>query len=190
MSQTSQLLVLGVLGLVAFAGGSKKRVSEVDVRDGVFFAVLEGLYVDGVDTASVDRILMQDKKGNYMHFVPACPLCMPAFNAFRIYRDRVKFHGWKDVTDTFGRGLSDHEFKRLRSAVPKERLDVVNGLVDRWVRRRIESLNLDDEAKGAWALALARARKRGMDTMSRVDGYVGEKRCAVCDGANAVFDAK
>src|SRR5215467_14071305 len=49
----------------------------------VFFAVLEGLYRDGVSNDIVDLIVPPNKDGQSRfdseHFVYACPLCHPAF---------------------------------------------------------------------------------------------------------------
>src|SRR5688572_10638658 len=58
----------------------------------IFFAVLEGLYRDGVINGDVDLIIPPGEGGkpafDQETFVYACPLCHPAFEAFRLYRQR------------------------------------------------------------------------------------------------------
>src|SRR4029077_3675969 len=75
----------------------------------VFFAVLEGLYRDGVANSDVDLIIPPGPNGQPRfdpeHFVYACPLCHPAFEAFRLYRQRDDFFGLKAPVNTFGPGL-------------------------------------------------------------------------------------
>ena len=73
------------------ASGGAKTESRENCRQMVFFAVLEGLYRDGVSSADVDVFLRKDKneKGieGYIHFVYGCSICMPALDAFRSYRE-------------------------------------------------------------------------------------------------------
>src|SRR2546429_752891 len=65
----------------------------------VFFAVLEGLYRDGVSNDTVDLIIPPGANGAARfepeHFVYACPLCHPAFEAFSLYRHRKEIFGFK-----------------------------------------------------------------------------------------------
>ena len=122
-----------------------------------------------------------------MHFVYACPLCMPAINAFRVYRERRMFYGWKGVTDTFGDGLGKPLRAQLGSDDSKQRLAAIHALIQRWVDRRLGSMNLDGTQRAAWRAALADARKEGMRMLKtyRAAGDPGifEEGCAVCDGA-------
>ena len=51
----------------------------------VFFAVLQGLYEDGVSDEVVNSIVPPDKKGREKmrhSFVLDCPLCQPTYEAF------------------------------------------------------------------------------------------------------------
>ena len=73
----------------------------------VFFAVLEGLYRDGVQNEIVDaiigeKILKKDDKVK-AHFVFRCKLCHATYEAFRTYRNRPAFMQAKGVS-TFGKG--------------------------------------------------------------------------------------
>ena len=69
--------------LLAFAPGSwPKEPSQFDeVHRFIFYAVLEGLYDDGVSNGDVDRILLKGEKEYYFHFVYACPVCTPTIDA-------------------------------------------------------------------------------------------------------------
>src|SRR3954454_17052964 len=75
----------------------------------VFFAVLEGLYTDGVSSEAVDGIIgkkTKDGKGDIKAtFVIECPLCHPVYEAFCLYRQRPAFSGEKGTKDTLGKGL-------------------------------------------------------------------------------------
>src|SRR3954462_8291362 len=102
----------------------------------VFFAVLEGLYNDGVSNADVDLIIPSGNSGpkfDLEHFVYACPLCHPAFEAFRLYRQRERIYGLKAAVDTFGPGLDSSVSDRLHSPDPNQRRQAIEGLISRWV---------------------------------------------------------
>ncbi|HEU4420465.1 MAG TPA: hypothetical protein VFT55_16125, partial [Planctomycetota bacterium] len=76
----------------------------------IFYAVLEGLYDEGVSTEDVDILLHQDPATRqYSYFVAGCPLCTPAIDALQLYRGRPKFYGRKEACDTFGTGLPAKE---------------------------------------------------------------------------------
>ena len=66
----------------------------------VFFAVLEGLYRDGIQNEIVDAIIGDkiEKKENKVktHFVFRCKLCHATYEAFRTYRNRPAFMQTKD----------------------------------------------------------------------------------------------
>ena len=103
------VLILGVLSLRGDTQKPREKPRIIDpgsMTQLVFFAVLEGLYEDGVGTDDVDRILAVDPKTKQPrleeHFVYSCPLCMPAFDAMVLYRSRPNFYGRKDSSDNFG----------------------------------------------------------------------------------------
>jgi hypothetical protein len=155
----------------------------------VFFAVLEGLYTDGVTNEVVDRILAVDPTTGQPrmeeHFVYACPLCHPAFEAFRLYRLRSPFSGLKAGGDTFGTGLDARVVSQLMSEKQADRLAAVQALIDTWVRRRIDSLRLTKEERADLSKRLEERRQEGMAQLKagQSDRYAGWKGCAVCDGA-------
>src|SRR4051812_19071341 len=135
----------------------------------VFFAVLEGLYRDGVSNKDVDLIIPPGEKGGEKfepeHFVYACPLCHPAFEAFRLYRHRQRFYGLKAEVNTFGPGLAETVAASLRSPDPSERRQAVEGLVARWVSQRLEMMRLTDAEREAMTRAMEQGRKQGMNSL-------------------------
>ena len=73
----------------------------------VFFAVLEGLYRDGVQNEVVDAIIgLAPKQGEQVktHFVFRCELCHATYEAFKAYRQRPMFMNAKGAS-TFGDGV-------------------------------------------------------------------------------------
>src|SRR6266496_5228042 len=108
---------------------TKTRASQL-----VFFAVLEGLYRDGASNDDVDLIIPPGKNGKGRfepeHFVYACPLCHPAFEAFRLYRQREDFYGFKAPVNTFGPGLDHAVTVRLQSHDPEERRKAIEELIN------------------------------------------------------------
>jgi hypothetical protein len=140
-------LVIVVLTVLCVPGVAEHRTPQVDddpqridwVADRtcqvVFQAVLEGLYTDGVSNDIVDCILGVDarskKLGFDAHFVYCCPLCHPAYEAFRLYRLRPDFYGRKQQLDTFGPGLEPSLRRQLLSEKPTERLEALHKLIKR-----------------------------------------------------------
>ncbi len=185
MPRTLTLLLL--LGLCV-AGDAPPKVSHDELRNMIFLSVLEGLYEDGVDNASMDVLLAREPSRfgeRYTHFIYACPLCMPALNAMLVYRARPEFYGWKGVSDTFGGGLPDATRRALAGGTFKERLAVLQDLLSRWVGRRIQRMHLGDE----WREAIAEGRKEGMKMLAEsqrhgeAGSFAAESACAACDGA-------
>jgi hypothetical protein len=185
----------------------------------VFFAVWEGLYEDGVPNEVVDLIIPRDPKSGEPrmteHFVYACPLCHPAFEAFRLYRSRQPFFGQKMTKfDSFGTGLEPSLVEQLQSEQKLERLAAVQSLVERWVGHRLDSMRLTPRERQEWEQRLDALRQRGKEQLERYQAtkfpsgppesaqaalrndsfrqlYADWKGCAVCDGsANACKLAK
>ncbi|MFN4807153.1 MAG: hypothetical protein ACK46A_14485 [Akkermansiaceae bacterium] len=119
----------------------------------VFFAVLEGLYRDGIDNNVVDAILGDMRKGKdddsklKSHFVFRCELCHATYEAFRAYRERPTFlqSGGKS---TFGEGKTDAKIvAELRSENASTRVYAMGSLVRPWILHRIEETRKTDEEK-------------------------------------------
>ncbi|MGH7162633.1 MAG: hypothetical protein ACREID_04045 [Planctomycetota bacterium] len=193
---SAALLGAATIGWRAWAQDGPPPMDAEPLRRLVFFAVLEGLYEDGVSTGDVDRVLRREpegsrKAGEYTHFVYACPICHAALDAFRVYRGRARFYATKGNPDTFGAGLPSEVSARLGAESFKERLDALNRLVDRWVGLRLDAMRLTGGEREEWQERIVKGRKEGMGLLQSFarDGTAGEfaevKTCAVCDGANA-----
>src|SRR5256885_249044 len=108
MRKCSLLLVLGlIITLAQFstadppsAAAPKKETKPLTdwkqdpVCKMVFFAVLEGLYEDGVSSEAADSVVGKSKDGKTeikQTFVFECPLCHPVYEAFRVYQQRPAF---------------------------------------------------------------------------------------------------
>ena len=155
----------------------------------IFFAVLEGLYRDGVSNEDVDLIIPPGKsgKGNFdrEHFVYACPLCHPAFEAFRLYRQREDFYGFKGRVTTFGTGLESSLTAGLRSPDPGQRRQAIEGLVSRWVSARLEMMRLSKEERESITIEMEQGRKRGMNGLRTSNESSPQSRtnCPICDAS-------
>jgi hypothetical protein len=150
----------------------------------VFFAVLEGLYRDGVSSEVVALVLADDAgTGQPDLFVYACPLCTPAREAFRLYQRRPSFDGQKMPRNTLGRGLPAAVVDELRSPEKQRRLDALQGLIERWVAQRLDSLRLTDDERQEWAHAMEVRRKEGMEMLKQLRVDESWKNCAICDAS-------
>lgn len=170
---------------------ASKSWPETRVSQLVFFAVLEGLYRDGVTNSDVDLIIPSEAGGQPRFdkeiFVYACPLCHPAFEALRLYRQREEIFGLKGKVDTFGRGLDESVRKQLRSPDAAERRQAVEGLISRWVGQRLELMRLTPAERAEITLEIETGRKQGMNGLKNAvqSGQVSQSRtnCAICDAS-------
>ena len=157
----------------------------------IFFAVLEGLYRDGVKDEDVDLIIPPGEKGeprfDQEHFVYACPLCHPAFEAFRLYRKREDFYGFKVRINILGPGLDQAIRTRLRSQNADERRQAIEGFISRWVSQRLEMMRLTAAEREAITREMEQGRKQGMGGLKNAvqAGQAGQSRtnCPICDGS-------
>ena len=153
----------------------------------VFFAVLEGLYRDGVSNDDVDQIIPPGESGKPRfdsgNFVYACPLCHPAFEAFHLYRQREPFYGLKRPLDTFGLGLEPAVAARLHSSDGAQRRQAIEALINRWVSQRLEIMRLSKSEREAITSEIEQGRKQGMGAL-RQSGQTSQSRtnCPICDG--------
>ncbi len=160
----------------------------------IFYAVLEGCYEDGIATTNVDQILLMNTNVGFVHFVYACPICTPAIHALQAYRARPKqFAELKTHVTTFGPGLNDEQIKKLYSDRPSDQLEVINGLMQTWVTRRMTGLRLTDAEKTQLKQNLEKMRKQGMSMLKnfqngdpehfKMSAFAELQQCAVCNGA-------
>lgn len=173
----------------------------------IFFAVLEGLYLDGVPSEVVDLIAppagqgwppempMSEAPGksqfNSDHFVYSCPLCHPAFEAFRLYRERRPFYGQKGRSlDTFGEGQLDGEMlDRLRSSNADKRRQAIQSLIQGWIERRLSAMRLTAEQRKALLEELEGGRRQGMRTLETLSK--GRRTsCPICDASHCALESK
>lgn len=157
----------------------------------IFYAVLEGLYDEGVATEDVDILLTQDPATNgFSYFVHGCPLCMPAIDAMQLYRGRPKFYGYKEASDTFGTGLPEKERQALRGDDVPARLQVLHDFIARCMKRKLASLRLTKSESERWQLVLKEMSEKGgaMLKLEQEHGRAGAlakaKGCSVCEGMN------
>ena len=165
----------------------------------IFYSVLEGLYEDGVSNQDVDQILMKKEKQTYFHFIYACPICTATIWALEAYRSRpAAFYGLKGGEGaTFGPGLSDRLHQQLYSADPHQRLAAINTMMQGWMARRMERMNLSENERSELEKALEKKREEGMRYLkgfrstkngpSEIEiyapAYSDLTECAVCNGA-------
>ena len=159
----------------------------------LYLATLEGAYVDGLTNEEADRILMREGgKGAYLHFIYACPICMPVLNSLLTYRARPELFGYKQPP-VMGTGLPEDLRKQLASDDLAIRLKAVNALLARWVDRRLQMLNLTPEQRLVWDKRFEDGRKEGMKMLESIrqkgslkvfaPGFADFKECAVCNAA-------
>ncbi len=187
------------------------KADQVKLNRLLFTSILEGLYTDGVKNDVVDMILLTDDgegpgRANFpIHFVPACPICIPAIDAFRTYRNRVDLWSMnikkatkrEDRKDNFGSGLSKIMRDRILSKDAETRMSAMAELTQRWVNRKLVSMRLTEAEHEEWKKNLALGRKRGMSGLQgkwaklyprkKLNGYQ-MKTCPFCDGAFGASD--
>ena len=160
----------------------------------VFFAVLEGLYRDGVQNEIVDAIIGNkiEKKENKVksHFVFRCKLCHATYEAFRTYRNRPAFMQTKGAS-TFGKGADLALLKQLGSKDARTRIYSMGALVRPWIMHRIKETRKTPEEKTAMkkrfekyaqeGANLLRTHKRAKDGFYLDWSFYGS--CQACEAA-------
>ncbi|MEI6235005.1 MAG: hypothetical protein WCT04_18265 [Planctomycetota bacterium] len=112
----------------------------------VFFAVLEGLYRDGVSNEIVDLIIdpPRDMDNKIKHtFVIQCEICHAAYEAFVLYRRRQTFQ-LSAGRDTLGKGADVKIVENLKGDAPK-RVFALGALIRPWIMARVELTKLSRE---------------------------------------------
>lgn len=199
------LKLLGLLGLstlsllplarLAAGGGpaceqARAARPEVQFDQEIFFAVLEGLYRDGVTSEVVEAVIARDPESGYpQSFVQGCPICMPALDAFQLYLARPPFASRKLEADTFGPGLAQADNALLASADLKVRRAALQAHVERWMQAHMQRLRLDEREREHWNLTLAYLAKQGMSTLSQFKQsglaiYADFETCPLCQGVS------
>jgi hypothetical protein len=117
----------------------------------VFFAVLEGLYTDGVPDEAVDLIVPPKAAGDdgvKRCFVFRCPLCHAAYEAFVLYQHRTAFQGSNEARSTMGKSFDAKILAGLKSEKPQVRVFAMGSLMRPWVERRMKMMNLGAKEQG------------------------------------------
>lgn len=167
----------------------------------VFFAVLEGCFESGLTQEEVDLIIpvrpnKEDRRSITANLVYTCPLCSPAFDAFRLYSDRRIFISGitkEAAFNTFGTGIGPEQ-KAALEAGGRECRDAIQQLISGWIERRIKLHKLAPKAERELRAKLAEMRKEGEAAPEKIKtGELGpelqkiyQKRdgCPVCAGAS------
>lgn len=163
----------------------------------VFFAVLEGLYTDGVQDEVVDLIVppKTDLDTNVKHcFVFRCPMCHAAYEAFVLYQRRQSFQGASDEKSTFGQGVEPAIIKDLKSDKPMERVFALGRLIRPWLDKRIRSQNISKAEREQMIQQILEYAKRGnslflayrSDSKSVYHDWQFYGGCQACAAAQAI----
>ncbi|MCP4846605.1 MAG: hypothetical protein GY899_01490 [Verrucomicrobiaceae bacterium] len=160
----------------------------------VFFAVLEGLYRDGVQNDIVDAIIGGEieRKADKVktHFVFRCELCHATYEAFRTYRNRPLFMQTNKAS-TFGEGVDKKILGKLRSKDARTRIYAMGGLVRPWIMHRIKETRKTPEEKTAMKKIFLDYARRGEEYLSAhqkaKDGFYLDWQfygsCQACEAA-------
>lgn len=176
------LALLGALALSTAPDGDRtKPLDPRDLNRFLFFAVLEGLVVDGVPDETVARILEQ-KDGRYVNFVYACDICHPTIEALKGYTMREEFfHGRKGDPLVGKAALPDEIARLLDHAEAAKRREGITMLTNRYVERRFKELHYTEAEAKPVRLALEEAKKKG--GVQSPAQQADLKDCPSCKGA-------
>ncbi|MEM7146912.1 MAG: hypothetical protein AAF591_17410 [Verrucomicrobiota bacterium] len=173
----------------------------------VFFAVLEGCFESGVTQEEIDLIIpvrpdREDRRSITANLVYSCPLCSPAFDAFRLYSDRRIFISGiseEAAYNTFGTGLTDAQKAALKAGGQEGR-EVIQDLINGWIENRIEEQGLDAGAEKVLREELAAMREEGEAALEKIKSgemgpelqelYLEREGCPVCAGASPMATDK
>lgn len=164
----------------------------------IFFAVLEGLYHEGVSDTDVDALLLQNDEKSYVNFIYACPICSPTLFAIQTYKNRpqftsLKLHNYQTEQRTFGYGLLPETSKLLHSENPKDRLKALYSLVNLWISYRMDKMNLSVDDRNKLLHKIEKDRKSGaqlLESFSKngtlkdyAPSYSADDECVICNAA-------
>ena len=173
----------------------------------VFYAVLEGCFESGLTQEEIDIIIpvradREDRRSITANLVYTCPLCSPAFDAFRLYSDRRMFISGiskEAAFNTFGGGLSKQQKQSLENGGHEGR-KMIQKLISEWIERRIKMHRMEPKAKNQLRRKLAEMRKKGEAALEKIkDGefgpelqkiYMEREGCPVCAGASPMLEGK
>lgn len=163
----------------------------------VFFAVLEGLYTDGVPDEVVDLIVPpQDERGDSVErcFVFRCPMCHAAYEAFVLYQRRQAFNGSSEAKSTFGKDFDLTIRDSLKSDSAPARVKAMGNLIRPWIDRKINSLEMTDAKRDALVAKMLQYAEEGnrlflarrADPTSIYHEWTFYGGCQACEAVQAV----
>lgn len=180
----------------AVAGSAGVDVKWQDSEAGrfVFFAVLEGLYEDGVSKEVVDLVInpTREMDSKVKHaFVFQCDICHAAYEAFVLYNRRQTFQR-SSGRDTFGKGVGE-KFENLRSADAMTRVHALGDMIQPWIVARVVKMKLSNEKQDALVETLLKFKEEAnnkLSTLRREDvlykDWAFYGGCQACEAATAI----
>ena len=134
----------------------------------VFFAILEGLYRDGIQDEVVDLVLGEtvDLDVKVKHcFVFKCELCHAAYEAFALYKARPAFKNTEGKT-TFGKGAGEGVIKELKSEDTRTRVYAMGNLIRPWIQHRVKETRMTVEEQKVMAEQFREYAREGSKLLS------------------------
>lgn len=212
------LTMCGVIGLSSPYAGAAEEAGSRQVENGlplpslqpptqewrsdpacqlVFFAVLEGLYTDGVPDEVVDLVVPpKDGKDDSVErcFVFRCPMCHAAYEAFVLYQRRQAFSGSNEAKSTFGKDFDLTICDSLKSDSAPTRVKAMGNLIRPWIDRKINSLEMTDVTRDALVAKMLQYAEEGnrlfqarrADPTSIYHEWTFYGGCQACEAAQAV----
>lgn len=148
-----------------------RKLTRDDVTQFLIGAIFEGLVEDWPDPGLLQPIV----ENRDVHFVAKCPNCGGVFDGMNAYvQMRPKTSSTHEVR--FPKELSDG----LKDPERAVRLKVIEGLVDRYVTRHFERLDLTSGEKKSMQSWLIMGKKYGLTVKEEKFGDY----CPSCSGAN------
>lgn len=175
--------MLALLLLMAALTVSARAEADPELRRFVFFAVLEGLYELNLPDQAVDRLLEVDAQtGRPISFIYNCPICTPAYDAFRAYRQRPR-----DL-EVAGQAPPAELLAELTQDRPLGRTAALARLVQQLLSRRIAAARWTEEERRTWRARFERAAEEGQRQLrlqqKDVEAYKPMWSCMLCDAAS------
>lgn len=164
----------------------------------VFFAVLEGLYSQGVSDEVVESIVgpkcdpddsekMRERLKR--SFVVDCPLCQPTFEAFIAYQSRPHFSDGSGASN-FGKGVDESLKQQLLSDDLHNRLHALKDFVQASISKKLAHVDMSEEQFADWGqrvMARAGEGKSQLFELIKDDKHYQDWGvywgCAACNGS-------
>jgi hypothetical protein len=136
----------------------------------VFFAVLEGLYKDGVPKEVVDMVIdpprSLDNKVKHS-FVFQCDICHAAYEAFVLYSRRQTFQK-SAGRDTFGKGVNEKIISGLKAEEASVRVFALGDMMRPWIAARVEQMKLSKEKQEELVATLLKFKGEARTKMGKL----------------------